>query len=115
MPLKFYLDENVDVSVAAGLRLRGIDVVTARDREKLGASDEEHLTHARAEGRIVVTHDIADFVRIHQQWVAAGTPHAGIALSNIVPPGVLLKRLLRLCESMSEAEGHLIFLGQFAD
>jgi hypothetical protein len=34
MPLALYLDENVDVSVAAGLRRRGIDVVTARDREK---------------------------------------------------------------------------------
>jgi len=30
MPLKLYLDENVDVSVAAGLRSRGIDAVTAR-------------------------------------------------------------------------------------
>jgi predicted nuclease of predicted toxin-antitoxin system len=111
MPLKLYLDENVDVSVASALRQRGVDVVTARDREKLGASDEEHLVQARAEGRVLVTHDIADFIRLHQRWVAAGTLHAGIALSNIIPPGALLRRLFRLCESMSEAEGHLIFLG----
>ena len=43
MPVKLYLDENVDVSVAAGLRRRGIDVVTALDRGKLGASDEEQV------------------------------------------------------------------------
>jgi len=117
MPLKLYLDENVDVSVAAGLRSRGIDVVTARDRRKLGASDEEQLALAGSEGRLLVTHDIADFARLHEQWVAAGRQHAGIAVSNLVAPGALLRRLRRLCESVpqAEAEGGLIFLGQFVD
>lgn len=93
MPLKLYLDENVDVSVAVGLRSRGIDAVTARDCGKLGASDEEHLALASHEGRLLVTHDIADFARLHRQWVEEGRHHAGVAVSDIVAPGALLKRL----------------------
>ncbi len=115
MPLKLYLDENVDVSVAAGLRRRGIDVVTALDQGKLGAGDEAHLAWATAGGRLLVTHDIADFARLHQQWVWGGKQHAGIAVSGMIDSGVLLSRLLRMCDSLSEGEAgnHLIFLGQF--
>ena len=117
MPLTLYLDENVDVSLAAGLQRRGIDVVTARERGKLGASDEEHLALASAEGRLLVSHDIADFARLHQQWVAAGRQHAGVAVSNMVAPGTLLRRFLHLCKRVStvEANGQLIFLGQFVE
>lgn len=117
MPRKLYLDENVDVSVAAALRRHGIDVVTARDYGKLGASDEEHLALAGSEERLVVSHDIADFAMLHQQWLAAGKQHAGIVVSNMIAPGALLRRLVRLCESVPQAEANdrLIFLGQFVD
>lgn len=37
--LRFYLDENLPVEVARQLRLRGVEVVTARDLGLLGASD----------------------------------------------------------------------------
>ena len=39
----------------------------------LGASDEEHLNRALAEGRVVVTQD-EDFLRLH----ALGIEHAGV-------------------------------------
>lgn len=115
MPVKLYLDENIDVSVAAALRRRGIDVVTARDRGKLGASDEEHLALAGSEGRLLVTHDIADFARLHQQWLATGKEHAGIVLSNMLTPGAMVRRVVRLYESVSrdETTNRLIFLAQF--
>ena len=116
MPISLYFDENVDVSVAAGLRRRGVDVVTARDQGKLGADDEEHLAFAHSQGRVLVTHDVADFAGLHGRWLVAGKQHAGIAVSNVAAPGVLFRRLLQLCESVpqTEAAGHLIFLGQFA-
>lgn len=117
MPVKLYLDENIDVSVAAGLRRRGIDVVTARDRGKLGATDEEHLALASSEDRLLVTHDIADFAKLHQRWLAEGKEHAGIALSDMVAPGVMVRRIVRLCESVSpdETKNRLLFLTQFAE
>jgi predicted nuclease of predicted toxin-antitoxin system len=115
MPLALYFDENVDVSVAAGLQRHGIDVTTARDQGKLGVDDEEHLAFAFSQGRVLVTHDVADFAEMHRRWLATGKQHGGIAVSNVVAPGVLFRRLLRLCESASqtEAAGHFIFLGQF--
>ena len=39
----------------------------------LGASDEEHLAFAKAEGRVLFTHD-ADYLRL----AASGISHAGI-------------------------------------
>lgn len=117
MPVKLYLDENIDISVAVGLRRRGIDAVTARDRGRLGASDEEHLVLASAEGRLLVTHDVADFARLHQRWLAAGKEHAGIVVSNMISPGVIVRRILKLCESVSpdEMKSRLLFLMEFSD
>ncbi len=117
MPLKLYSDENVDVSVAVGLRRRGIDVVTARDRGKLGVSDEQHLTLATSEERLMVTHDIADFVKLHRESLAVGRNHSGIAVSSVIAPGTIIRRLLALCDSLSAGatENNLIFLANFAD
>lgn len=39
--LCFYLDENLPVEIARQLRLRGIDVVTARDLGLLGVGDDQ--------------------------------------------------------------------------
>lgn len=44
----------------------------------LGASDEEHLAFALAEGRVIFTLD-ADFLRL----AAAGHEHAGIAYARL--------------------------------
>ncbi len=117
MPLKLYLDENVDVSVAVGLQRRSIDVVTARDRGKLGVSNEEHLTLASSEERVMVTHDIADFVKLHREWLAAGKSHSGIAVSSVVAPGMIIKRIAALSDSLSAGAtaNNLIFLANFGE
>lgn len=61
MGLRFYLDENVPVAIAAQLNRRGIEAVTARDLKALGASDQNHLQRAIVGGYVFCTHD-ADFV-----------------------------------------------------
>jgi predicted nuclease of predicted toxin-antitoxin system len=71
--IRFYLDEHINPAIASGLRRRDIDVTTTADASLQGATDEEHLAFARAEGRIIVTHD-DDYLRLHQQGIA----HAGI-------------------------------------
>lgn len=75
--LRFYLDENVPVEVARQLRLRDIDVVTARDLNLLGESDHNHLQNATIQGRVLCTHD-TDFLEL----AASGTQHAGIVLGQ---------------------------------
>ncbi|MEX1019224.1 MAG: DUF5615 family PIN-like protein [Litorilinea sp.] len=72
--VKFYLDEHVHPAVAAGLRRRGVDVLTTQEAGMRSASDIEHLAFATREGRVFVTQD-DDFLRLH----AGGEPHVGIA------------------------------------
>ena len=48
-------------------------VLSVPEANMLGATDEEHLALARAEGRVLFTHD-DDFLRL----AAAGAPHAGM-------------------------------------
>jgi hypothetical protein len=71
--IRFHLDENVSNAIAEGLRRRGIDVTTTPEEELMGASDEEQLAFALAQGRVIFTQD-DDFLRLHQ----AGVAHAGI-------------------------------------
>lgn len=82
--------------MAAGLRLRGVDVSTAEGVGLLRARDERHLAFALAEQRVVVTHD-ADFLRLHAQGVA----HAGIAYchSGLRSIGQIVAALVVLWES----------------
>jgi predicted nuclease of predicted toxin-antitoxin system len=72
--LRFHLDENVDVAIAKGLRLRGIDVTTPGDVGLLSADDGNHLSFAATEERVLVTHD-DDFLIL----ASLGASHSGIA------------------------------------
>jgi len=74
--LRFYLDENVPVSVADQLVTRGIDVITVRGLGTLGHNDEWHLMTATDSGRVLCTHDM-DFIRLAMD----GMEHAGIAVA----------------------------------
>jgi predicted nuclease of predicted toxin-antitoxin system len=72
--MRFHMDEHINPAIANGLRRRGIDVTTTADVGLQGTTDEEHLAFARAERRIIVTHD-DDYLRLHQRDIS----HAGIA------------------------------------
>jgi hypothetical protein len=41
--IRIYTDESVDVAIAQGLQRRGVEAFSARDRDKLGLTDEEQL------------------------------------------------------------------------
>ena len=41
MPIAFYMDEHIPKAVTLGLRMRGIDVLTAQEDGKEGNSDPE--------------------------------------------------------------------------
>ena len=75
--LRLHLDENVDHAVAQGLRLRGMDVTTTTDANLIGATDDQQLSFAQRENRVIFTQD-QDFLRHHQ----AGSEHAGIVYSR---------------------------------
>ena len=106
--IKFYTDEHVAKAVVRGLRQRGVDVLTLSEAKMLGASDQDHLARARAEMRVVFTHD-AHFLRLHAQ----GADHAGIVFaSRQMSVGETIHGLMLICQLLSAEDmiGHVEFL-----
>jgi predicted nuclease of predicted toxin-antitoxin system len=77
VPLRLYADECVDGRVLAGLRRRGVDVVSAQDEGLLSASDQQHIRRASELGRAVVTAD-QDFLAIVNDLRRRGQPFSGL-------------------------------------
>lgn len=61
MTVTYYMDVNVHGAVTAGLRLRGVDVLTAQQDGRDTTPDPDVLDRAGALGRVVVTYD-SDFL-----------------------------------------------------
>ena len=55
--IRIYADESVDVAIAQGLQRRGVEAYSARDRDKLGLTDEEQLIFTTQEKATIFTHD----------------------------------------------------------
>jgi hypothetical protein len=60
--------------IAHGLRLRGVDALTAQDAARCGLPDPDQLQFATIEERVLVTFD-TDYLALD----ASGVQHAGIA------------------------------------
>ena len=91
--LRFHLDENVDDAIATGLRGRGIDVTTTVESGLGGVPDEQQLSFALNQERVIVTYD-DDLLVLH----ASGAKHAGIAFSTLRTRsiGQLIRKLVSL-------------------
>ena len=107
--MRFHLDEHVDLAIAHGLRLRGIDVTTTVDANLLNAPDESHFEFAQREGRVIFTND-ADFLR----YASANTEHAGIAYCarGARSIGLIVRHLCLMhdCMEADEMRGRVEYL-----
>ena len=101
--IRLFLDEDVPEGVALALRLRGYDVRTVQEAGRKGLTDAEQLSYARSEGRVLLTHNAADFARLHLTFVGTGKKHGGIILAKQLPIGVVVRAMLNLL-SGSRAE-----------
>jgi predicted nuclease of predicted toxin-antitoxin system len=57
VPVSFYMDEHIPKAITLGLRLRGIDVLTAQEDGREGNSDPELLDRACVLRRVLFTFD----------------------------------------------------------
>lgn len=99
MSFPIYLDENVDIALAALLRADGHDVLTTRDagRSSQSLSDEDQLLFASLLDRAIFTHNLADFAGLAQSWATnPAKSHAGIILSRWRPVHELRERFRTL-------------------
>lgn len=102
--IRLYLDEDVHKRVAHGLRLRNFDVVSAHETGRWGLGDTEQLAYATTSERAFFTFNTADYVRLHTDWVSGNRPHYGIIVSDQLPIGETIRRLLRLLNRVTADE-----------
>lgn len=91
--IKVYLDENIDLRVAGGLRLRGYDAVHAYEEGNNQTPDDQHLRYATTQGRAAVSNNFTDFARHHADFLQRGEQHEGVILIPVRPVGEMIRRL----------------------
>lgn len=72
---KLYLNEHLSPRLATQLRKHGFDVTTSQELDLLSETDNEQLAHAVAERRAIVTFNIGDFSRLHDEYMTKGKEH----------------------------------------
>jgi len=95
--VKVYLDENLSPRIAEMLRAAGVDGVSAHEAGRTGLDDRAQLAHATGQGRAIVTCDVADFVTLAAEAIAANVAHAGIIL---VPPSMQVRAFAEIATAL---------------
>jgi hypothetical protein len=81
--VRLLLDEHYSPKIAAEHRKRGHDVVSAAERDELrGLGDRELWNLASAEGRALMTENVADFMPLVREVVAEGGRHSGVVFTS---------------------------------
>jgi predicted nuclease of predicted toxin-antitoxin system len=101
---KVYLDENVDIWLAALLRHRGFCATTTHAVGLLHADDRTQLSYAAINGYCLVTHNLREFEALHDSFLSAGQSHAGIIIASAKNVYRLADRLARLLNTLTADE-----------
>ena len=81
--MRLLLDEHYSPKIAAELRKRRHDVVSATERDDLrGLSDRELWKLASVEGRALMTENVADFMPLVREAAAEGERHFGVVFTS---------------------------------
>lgn len=76
-----YLDVHVPAAIAAELRRRGVDVLTAQEDNTTEFEDDDLLIRASSLGRLLFTQDIR-FKALAEDWQRESRPFAGLIFGH---------------------------------
>ena len=113
MALKYYMDVHVPAAITAGLRRRGIDVLTKQEDDTREVDDEVLLARATELSRVLFSQD-QDLLRISSAWQATRRRFSGVAFC--FQRGISIGRciedleLLAQCCGAEELNDRVIFL-----
>ncbi len=105
MTVGLYFDVHVDHAIAAQLRLRQVDVLTAQDDDADRFSDDLLLQRASELGRPLVTHDIR-LQAMANEWQRQGRAFCGVIFGHLmqVSIGQCVKDLEILAKATDPAD-----------
>lgn len=72
-----YMDVHVPFAITAGLRLRGVDVLTAQEDGAAELDDDVMLDRVSALGRVIFTRDV-DFLAHARERQTSGVTFSGV-------------------------------------
>jgi len=98
--VKLYFDVHVRRAVASGLRLRGVDILTAQADGAERLSDPDLLDRAARLGRVVFTHDDT-VLREAELRQADGRPFAGVVYAHQL--GITVRQCVDDLEVIAES------------
>jgi len=113
MPIKFFMDHHVPRAIIVGLRLRGVDVITAYEDSAHQLDDPALLDRAEELGRVLFTRD-DDLLReaARRQEEDISFPGVIFAHQLIVPIGTCINDLEIVAKAAEPEDviGEVIFL-----
>lgn len=104
--IRLYFDEeSVDQALVRALRVR-VDVSTALEENMIEREDEEHLTYAKQQDRVLFSFNRKEFYRLHTECLEQNKGHMGIILANQqqYSVGEQMRRILRLSAAKTGGE-----------
>ena len=105
--ISLYIDEDTTYRSLPGLlRAQGYDVVSSLELGQVGKvwDDEKQLTYAAENKRAILTGNATDFEPLAVKWERIGREHYGILIAKQLGIGEVLRRLLRLLDSVTAGE-----------
>jgi hypothetical protein len=112
---RLFIDEDsAEKAVLAALRNAKLDILTVAEVGRLSYSDEDQLTWAAQQGRVLYSYNARDFCQLHDQYMVEGKTHAGIILvpQQRYSVGQLLRGFINLMKikSAEDMVDQLVFL-----
>ncbi len=102
--IHLYFDEDVSAGIVDNLRTRGFDVLSSRDADTLGKSDDEQMLYAVSLRRTIVTHNRSDFEIQHGRFLEKGLKHYGVIIAKRRKDAEVVVRLLALLDDVTAQE-----------
>lgn len=85
MPVRLYIDHNVSRAIVQGLRLRGVDLLTAYEDHSHHLPDSDLLDRATALGRVLFSFD-EDLIAEARRRQRDGIDFAGVIFASQAHP-----------------------------
>lgn len=99
--ISLYLDEDVQLALKEALKARGINILTTQEAANIGKDDISQLIFASENNRVFFSYNRRHFAKLHYEWMMRKRPHGGIILSDQLPVGMVLRRLMKLYFSLT--------------